>query len=91
MGEKGLISLNKGRKDYISLDPLTDSIVDTNGSGDALLAFASATLFSTKSLILSSIIGIIAASCKCENEGNNPVSIAQMFAKIDSIKKMLNL
>jgi rfaE bifunctional protein kinase chain/domain/rfaE bifunctional protein nucleotidyltransferase chain/domain len=91
LGEKGLISLNKGRKDYISLDPITDNIIDTNGSGDALLAFASAILFKTNSLILSSIIGIIAASCKCENEGNKPVSITEMFVKIDSIKKVLNL
>ena len=90
MGERGLIALNKGRKDYISLDPLVDKVVDTNGSGDALLAFASATLYKTKSLILSSLIGIIAASCKCENEGNKTVSINEMIDKINKLRKVLN-
>ena len=90
LGEKGLIALNKGRKDYISLDPLVDKVVDTNGSGDALLAFASATLYKTKSLILSSLVGIIAASCKCENEGNKTVSQNEMMVKIKKLSKVLN-
>ena len=91
LGERGLIALNKGRKDYISLDPLVNKLVDSNGSGDALLAFSSAILFKTKSLISSSIIGIIAASCKCEHEGNKPVTINEILSKIQSIKKKLNL
>ena len=91
LGEKGLIALNTARKDYISLDPVVDNLVDANGSGDALLAFASLTLFKTKSLILSSLIGIIAASCKCEYEGNKPLSIKELLVKIMKIKKILNL
>ena len=42
-------------------------------------------------LLVPIILLTIFASCKCENEGNKPVSITEMFVKIDSIKKMLNL
>ena len=87
LGEKGLISLDLNRKDYISLDPMVNNILDTSGAGDALLAYSAATLFHTKSLILSSIMGILAASCKCEVEGNIPVTVEQINEKIESIIK----
>lgn len=89
LGFRGLISLNKKRKDYIVLDPFVDTLVDSNGAGDALLAYSSASLYKTKSLIISSIIGTLAASCKCEIEGNKSVSINQIENKIDEIEKIL--
>ena len=90
LGFRGLISLNKKRKDYIVLDPFVDTLVDSNGAGDALLAYSSASLYKTKSLIISSIIGTLAASCKCEIEGNKSVSINQIENKIDEIEKILS-
>ena len=66
LGEKGLIALSKNKKDYIVLDSFVSHLKDSNGAGDALLAYAAATLFHTKSLIISSIICTLAASCKCE-------------------------
>ena len=87
LGDKGLISLDKQRKDYISLDPFVDEVLDANGAGDALLAYSSATLYFTKSLILSSIMGCLAASCKCEMVGNVPVTLQQIKRKIDKILK----
>jgi rfaE bifunctional protein nucleotidyltransferase chain/domain len=87
LGERGLISMSKRKNDYIALDPFVEMLVDANGAGDAMLAYSSSTLFHTKSLIISSIIGILAASCKCEFQGNLPVTIQQIFKKIDNIKK----
>ena len=87
LGERGLISLSQNKKDYISLDPFVDNLVDSNGAGDALLAYSSATLLTTKSLIISSIIGLIAASCKCETRGNLPVNMEQIFNKITNIER----
>lgn len=89
LGEKGLISLNKLRKDYIVLEPFVENLIDSNGAGDALLAYSSATLFKTKSLIISSIIGIIAASCKCEIKGNIAIDIQALESKIKSISRVL--
>ncbi len=89
LGSKGLTSLNKKRKDYIVLDPFVNQFADSNGAGDALLAYSAASLYSTKSLIISSIIGTIAASCKCEIFGNSPVSTDQIIKKINEIKKII--
>ncbi len=86
LGERGLIALSKKRKsDYISLDPFVKNLVDANGAGDALLAYSAASLYKTNSLIVSSIIGILAASCKCEMEGNVPVTIEALENKIKEI------
>ena len=90
IGQKRLISLDTNRKDYISLDPIVADVLDTNGAGDALLAFSSATLFHTKSLIVSSIMGILAASCKCETDGNVPITIKKMNEKIKSVIKEID-
>ena len=87
LGERGLISMSHKKSDYISLDPFVDNLVDSNGAGDALLAYSSSTLYTTKSLIISSIIGLIAASCKCENKGNTPVGIDQIINKFENIQK----
>jgi rfaE bifunctional protein kinase chain/domain len=86
IGERGLIALGKNRPDYIALDPFVDNLMDANGAGDALLAYSSAALFKEKSLIMSSIIGILAASCKCEKKGNLPLKISEIVSKINKIK-----
>jgi rfaE bifunctional protein kinase chain/domain/rfaE bifunctional protein nucleotidyltransferase chain/domain len=87
LGEKGLISLSKKKNDYIALDPFVNNLIDSSGAGDALLAYSSATLFKTKSLIIASIIGLLAASCKCEVQGNLPISINDIINKINEIEK----
>ncbi len=86
IGERGLIALGKNRPDYIALDPFVDNLMDANGAGDALLAYSSAALFKEKSLIMASIIGILAASCKCEKKGNLPLKISEIVNKINKIK-----
>ena len=68
IGERGLIALANNKPEYITLDPFVENLQDANGAGDALLAYSSASLFKEKSLIMASIIGIIAASCKCEKK-----------------------
>ena len=91
LGERGLIALSRSRKsDYISLDPFVKNLVDSNGAGDALLAYSATSLFKTNSLIISSIIGILAASCKCEMEGNIPVTLNILENKIKEIYRFFN-
>ena len=86
IGERGLIALANNKPEYITLDPFVEYLKDANGAGDALLAYSSATLFKEKSLIMASIIGIIAASCKCEKKGNTPLKISEIISKINKIK-----
>lgn len=90
LGPKGLMSLNQKRNDYVVLDSFVKNMIDSNGAGDALLAYSAASLYVTNSLIISSIIGLMAASCKCENEGNKPVKIQDVKNKIEEIETMLN-
>ena len=90
LGSRGLISLNQKRNDYVVLDPFVNNLIDSNGAGDAMLAYASATLYITNSLIISSIIGLLAASCKCEKEGNKPIKREDIENKIDEIERILN-
>jgi len=55
------------------------------------IAYSSSTLYITKSLIISSIIGLIAASCKCKNNDNTPVNIDQVINKFENISKRYEL
>ena len=89
IGERGLIAIGKNKPEYIALDPFVDNLKDAKGAGDALLAYSSAALFKEKSLILASIIGIIAASCKCESKGNLPLKINEIISKINKIKNFM--
>ena len=67
-----------------------DKLVDTNGAGDALLAYSAATLFKEKSILAASIMGLIAASCKCEKKGNLPITQDEIKQKIENIKKNIS-
>lgn len=89
LGSKGIISLNKKKKDYITIDSFVNKVLDNNGAGDCLLAYSSLTLFKTKSLIAASIIGVLAASCKCEMLGNKPVKIEDLLKKINEVEKSM--
>ena len=90
LGSRGLISFGQKRNDYIVLDPFVNNLIDSNGAGDALLAYSAASLYATNSLIVSSIIGLLAASCKCEKEGNISVKKKDIEKKIDEIEQIIN-
>ena len=90
LGSRGLMSLNNKSSDYIALDPFVKNLIDSNGAGDALLAYSAASLYVTNSLIISSIIGILAASCKCEMESSKSVKKENIEKKINEIDQILN-
>ena len=91
VGEKGVFSVdnqekNKPRPAFV-VPSLVTNVVDTVGSGDALLAYATLSMISTKSLLISSILGSIAAACSCENEGNIVVTPDLIINKINAIEE----
>ena len=67
-----------------------NNIVDPVGAGDALLAYSTLSMLSTKSLVISSIIGSIAAACECEHDGNIPVKPENIIEKINYLEKQTN-
>ena len=88
LGEKGAFIVGKEQASsvYFSLPSLVSQIVDNNGSGDALLAYATLTLKASGSIVMASIIGSIAAAKECVLEGNIPINAKDIIEKIETIK-----
>ena len=57
------------------------------GAGDALLSYATLSLAATKSPVIASILGSMAAAVACEHEGNTPVSTDDVLKKLDAVEK----
>ena len=89
LGEKGVFSIsnNKSKRDFFSLDSFTDKVIDPVGAGDALLAYSTLAMLESKSLVVASIIGSMAAAFECEIDGNIPVERSDIINKINEIKK----
>ena len=93
LGSRGIFcnKIVKNQPDNsFSLDTFATKVVDPVGSGDALLAYSTLAMLTSKSLVSSAIIGSIAAACECEYDGNIPVKTSDVFAKIDLIEKNSN-
>ncbi len=91
LGERGLVGVsNWGAKTpAINLPSFANNVVDNTGTGDALLSYATLSLISTKSIVIASIMGSIAAACACENDGNIAVKPDQIINKIDSLENSI--
>ena len=91
MDERGVYSVIHSEKDQdvfaFSVDSFSKNPVDPVGAGDAFLAYSSLSLILSKSLVVSSIIGSIAASCECEKNGNLPISSSEIIDKLIKIQK----
>ena len=73
-----------------SIPSFVENLIDPVGSGDALLAYSSLVLYKTKSLVMASIIGSIAAACEWEKDGNIPIKIEEIVNKINFLEKEAN-
>lgn len=95
LGERGIVSVrNKKRKNLaksdksgaFALPSFAAKVLDNTGTGDALLSYATLSMVATKSLVISSIIGSIAAACECEHDGNVSIKPEEIIKKINSIE-----
>lgn len=90
MGEKGCIIYRKpgeNPRNFIVLDSLTENTVDTLGAGDAMLAVTSLAYKCSKNILVSAILGSIAAAIVCEKEGNVPLTVEEIRDKIKKIQE----
>ena len=91
LGEKGIYSLSSSDNEDdsydFSIDSFCNNLIDPVGAGDALLAYSSLAFINTKSIIASSIIGVIAASLECEYDGNIPITSEDVIKRLDEIEK----
>ena len=90
LGERGIVcstTTNKEKKSSaFALPSFVTKVVDSTGTGDALLAYATLSMLSSKSLVISSILGSLAAACECEKDGNITIKPEEILDKINSIQ-----
>ena len=92
LGSRGIITYLRPSFDvrsFFTVDSFAERVVDAVGSGDALLAYATLSLVATRSPLIASILGSVAAGVACEHEGNIPVSPKDILAKLDSVEKKM--
>ncbi len=94
LGERGLMTFrNIPRTDqdvrsFFAVDSFAEKVKDAVGSGDALLAYASLSLFTTQNAVVASVLGSFAAAIECEHEGNVPVKPKDVVDKIQHFERM---
>jgi len=95
LGDKGILACLNGDHgsldSFFVMDSFVDKLVDPVGAGDALLAYSTLSMLSTKNPIISSIIGNLAAACECEHNGNLPIYPEELKAKVNEIRKRSQL
>jgi rfaE bifunctional protein nucleotidyltransferase chain/domain len=91
LGDKGVLTCRHGDHQaldsFFVLDSFVDRLVDGVGAGDALLAYSTLCMLATKSDTIATIIGIMAAACECEVDGNIPIQIDDVHQKIDVVER----
>jgi rfaE bifunctional protein kinase chain/domain/rfaE bifunctional protein nucleotidyltransferase chain/domain len=91
MGERGMMTYrNKDQSDpraCFTISTFVRHLVDAVGAGDALLAYATLGIVATKSEVVGSILGSMAAAVACESEGNNPVEPSAVIKIIESYER----
>lgn len=94
LGSRGIITYRPGSEDdlkkFFTLGSFASNVVDPVGSGDALLAYSTLGLIVTKSEVIASILGSIAAAIACERDGNIPVGPDLVHQRLNEIEGNLN-
>ena len=91
--EKGVLTFRGGGenpRDFFPIDSFVEELVDGVGAGDALLAASTLSLITSKNILISSIIGNIAASLVCELHGNQTIDLNLLKKRLFEIKKHLS-
>ena len=90
LGERGVLGYRTPGvwpREFFTVDSFVDRVTDPIGAGDALLAYASVSLWATRNIVIASILGSIAAAIACERQGNVPVTPSEVVEKITLIEK----
>ena len=77
-------------RSFFALDSFADRIVDAVGSGDALLAYAALSLYSTGNNVVAAVLGSLSAAIECEHEGNVPVRPKDVIDKLERLERSAN-
>jgi rfaE bifunctional protein kinase chain/domain len=92
LGDRGIITYRAPSHDvrsFFIIDSFVETVVDAVGAGDALLSYATLALVTTRSPVIASILGSMAAAVACEHEGNNPVAPEDLRHKLKAVEKRI--
>jgi rfaE bifunctional protein kinase chain/domain len=91
LGERGVITYRSNAtpgdyRAFFAIDSFVEKMVDAVGAGDALLAYSTLAMIATRSEVIASILGTMAAGVECEHDGNYPVSPEAVRKKIRRVE-----
>jgi rfaE bifunctional protein kinase chain/domain len=91
LGDRGILVCrsddHEALDSFFVIDSFVDQVVDAVGAGDALLAYSTLSMLSTKNDVIAAILGSMAAACECERDGNIPITPDDVRAKIDIVER----
>ena len=92
LGEKGIIVYRDSTdssqlRSFFALDSFAEKVIDPVGAGDAMLAYSTLSFLNSKNILVSAIIGLIAASLECEYDGNIPIKPESIKKRLKNIEK----
>jgi rfaE bifunctional protein kinase chain/domain len=90
LAERGIIGYRGAGpqpREFFTVESFVDRLVDPIGAGDALLAHATLALVATENFVSASVLGSIGAAIACEHQGNEPITLEQVAAKLDAIER----
>ena len=89
LGERGVITYrmpDPNVRSFFTIDSFAGHVVDPVGAGDALLAYATLGLTVSKSPVIASILGSVAAAMACETDGNRPIDPEEVIKRLDQLE-----
>jgi rfaE bifunctional protein kinase chain/domain/rfaE bifunctional protein nucleotidyltransferase chain/domain len=95
LGERGLLTFRsipqkiEDVRAFFTMDSFAERVVDAVGSGDALLAYAALSLFSSQNSVVASVLGSLAAAVECGHEGNVPVRPKDVIDKLERFERFV--
>jgi bifunctional ADP-heptose synthase (sugar kinase/adenylyltransferase) len=94
LGERGVLTCNstdhESLDSFFVLDSFVDTLVDSVGAGDALLAYSTLAMLASRDDVHATIIGTIAAGCECEFDGNIPITPDHVRARLTKVMKQMS-
>jgi rfaE bifunctional protein kinase chain/domain len=94
LGERGVLACRDKEHysldSYFVIDSFVEKLVDAVGAGDALLAYSTLAMLTSGNDASATILGCMAASCECEFDGNIPVTLDNVNAKINTVERQLS-
>lgn len=93
LGERGIITYrapNPDVRSFFTVDSFVDNVVDPVGAGDALVSYATLALAATKSSVIASILGSVAAALACERDGNIAIAPEEVLKKLETIEQRIH-